>query len=62
VHYPAMHLFALYRRLGFNTGDFPVAEYTGRNILTLPLFPAMGDAEVPRVAAALMRILSAAAA
>jgi dTDP-4-amino-4,6-dideoxygalactose transaminase len=62
VHYPAMHLFALYRRLGFKPGDFPVAEYTGRNILSLPLFPAMGDADVPRVAAALMRILSAAAA
>jgi dTDP-4-amino-4,6-dideoxygalactose transaminase len=62
VHYPAMHLFALYRRLGFRPGDFPVAEYTGRNILTLPLFPAMGDADVPRVAEALLRILSAAAA
>ena len=62
VHYPAMHLFALYRRLGFRPGDFPVAEYTGRNILTLPLFPAMQDADVARVAEALMRILSAAAA
>ena len=62
VHYPAMHLFALYRRLGFRPGDFPVAEYTGRNILTLPLFPAMQDADVARVAEALMRILSGAAA
>ena len=57
VHYPAMHLFALYRRLGFGPGDFPIAEYTARNILTLPLFPAMSDADVPRVAEALMRIL-----
>jgi dTDP-4-amino-4,6-dideoxygalactose transaminase len=62
VHYPAMHLFALYRRLGFRPGDFPVAEYTGRNILTLPLFPAMGEADVPRVAEALMRILFSAVA
>jgi dTDP-4-amino-4,6-dideoxygalactose transaminase len=62
VHYPAMHLFALYRRLGFKPGDFPLAEYLGRNILTLPLFPAMRDEDVARVAEALMRILSAAAA
>jgi dTDP-4-amino-4,6-dideoxygalactose transaminase len=61
VHYPAMHLFALYRRLGFSAGDFPVAEYVGRNILTLPLFPAMQDADVTRVAEALMRVLAGAA-
>ena len=61
VHYPAMHLFALYRRLGFRAGDFPVAEYVGRNILTLPLFPAMQDADVTRVAETLMRVLAGAA-
>ncbi|HTW38673.1 MAG TPA: DegT/DnrJ/EryC1/StrS aminotransferase family protein, partial [Steroidobacteraceae bacterium] len=59
VHYPAIHLFALYRRLGWRPGDFPHAEYIGRNILTLPLFPAMRDADVPRVAETLTRILRA---
>ncbi len=59
VHYPAIHLFALYRRLGWRAGDFPHAEYVGRNLLTLPLFPAMRDGDVPRVADALMRILRA---
>ncbi len=59
VHYPAIHLFALYRRLGWRAGDFPHAEYVGRNLLTLPLFPAMRDDDVPRVADALMRILRA---
>lgn len=57
VHYPAIHLFALYRRLGWRPGDFPQAEYVGRNILTLPLFPAMEDADVERVAEALTRVL-----
>ncbi|MEJ0008114.1 MAG: DegT/DnrJ/EryC1/StrS aminotransferase family protein [Steroidobacteraceae bacterium] len=61
VHYPPMHLFALYQRLGFRSGDFPNAEYIGRNILTLPLFPAMRDSDVQRVAEALMRILLSAA-
>jgi dTDP-4-amino-4,6-dideoxygalactose transaminase len=59
VHYPAIHLFALYRRLGWKPGDFPHAEYVGRNILTLPLFPAMHDGDVTRVADALTRILLA---
>ena len=57
VHYPAIHLFALYRRLGWKPGDFPHAENAGRNILTLPLFPTMTTADVTRVAAALTSIL-----
>ncbi|MGH8261315.1 MAG: DegT/DnrJ/EryC1/StrS family aminotransferase [Steroidobacteraceae bacterium] len=57
VHYPAIHLFALYRRLGWRPGDFPNAEYTARNILTLPLFPAMRDGDVMRVADALTELL-----
>ena len=57
VHYPAIHLFALYQRLGYKAGDFPLAEYAGRNILTLPLFPAMQDADIDRVVDTLNRIL-----
>jgi dTDP-4-amino-4,6-dideoxygalactose transaminase len=49
VHYPAVHLFKLYRRMGWKDGDFPNAEHAGRNILTLPLFPAMARGDVARV-------------
>jgi len=49
VHYPAMHLFALYRKLGYTNGDFPQAERVGRQTVTLPLFPAMHDNDVERV-------------
>lgn len=59
VHYPAIHLFKLYRNLGWKDGDYPHAEYAGRNILTLPLFPAMTRDEVARVAGALVEILQA---
>ncbi|MDI1335248.1 MAG: DegT/DnrJ/EryC1/StrS aminotransferase family protein [Lacunisphaera sp.] len=59
VHYPAIHLFALYRRLGGKDGDFPHAEYAGRNLLTLPLFPAMTRADVRRVATTLTALLRA---
>jgi dTDP-4-amino-4,6-dideoxygalactose transaminase len=57
VHYPAIHLFALYRRLGWKPGDFPHAEYAGRNLLTLPLFPAMARSDVSRVVGALAAIV-----
>ena len=57
VHYPAIHLFALYRRMGWKDGDFPHAEYAGRNLLTLPLFPAMVRADVTRVVRALSTVL-----
>ncbi len=57
VHYPAIHLFSLYRRLGWQAGQFPEAEYAGRNILTLPLFPTMADSDVARVAGALVSLL-----
>ncbi len=58
VHYPALHLFSLYRKLGFREGDFPHAEDVGRRIVTLPLFPAMADADTDRVAAALSATLT----
>lgn len=57
VHYPAMHLFSLYRRLGYREGDFPQAERIGRSTLTLPLFPAMRDTDVDAVCANLADIL-----
>jgi dTDP-4-amino-4,6-dideoxygalactose transaminase len=59
VHYPAIHLFALYRKLGWKDGDFPNAEYAGRNILTLPLFPAMTEQDVDRVVNALTTVIAA---
>jgi dTDP-4-amino-4,6-dideoxygalactose transaminase len=52
VHYPVIHLFKLYRALGFREGMFPHAERIGRAIVTLPLFPAMVDADVDRVCGA----------
>ncbi|MDP3073547.1 MAG: DegT/DnrJ/EryC1/StrS aminotransferase family protein [Opitutaceae bacterium] len=59
VHYPPIHLFAVYRRLGWKPGDLPIAERVGRDILTLPLFPAMTPADVARVVENLAAILQA---
>jgi dTDP-4-amino-4,6-dideoxygalactose transaminase len=49
VHYPAMHLFSIFRAQGWKAGDFPHAERLGAGTVTLPLFPAMADADVDRV-------------
>lgn len=59
VHYPAMHLFALFRQRGHAPGDFPVAEDIGARTVTLPLFPAMADADVDRVCAAVAAAVEA---
>jgi dTDP-4-amino-4,6-dideoxygalactose transaminase len=60
VHYPAMHLFTLFRELGYRPGDFPHAERIGRSTVSLPLFPAMQDGDVDRVCAAIGPALAAA--
>jgi dTDP-4-amino-4,6-dideoxygalactose transaminase len=57
VHYPAMHLFTVYRELGYKDGDFPNAERIGRETVTLPLFPAMRLSDVDRVCDAVGELL-----
>jgi len=57
VHYPAIHLFSLYRSLGWHEGQYPHTERIGRAIVTLPLFPAMRDADVERVCEASRTIM-----
>jgi hypothetical protein len=56
VHYPAMHLFALFRAQGHAPGDFPIAEDIGARTVTLPLFPAMTDTDVDRVCEAVTAV------
>ncbi len=57
IHYPALHLFSLYRKLGYREGDFPNAERIGRETVTLPLFPKMEFGDVESVIAAISGIL-----
>jgi hypothetical protein len=58
VHYPALHLFSAYRKLGWREGQFPNAEEIGKRTVTLPLFPSMTDADVDRVCAAAAEVLA----
>jgi len=57
-HYAPIHLFKLYRALGFNEGMFPVAERVGKQIVSLPMFYAMNEADVERTCAAMREVLA----
>ena len=51
VHYPMpLHLQKVYASLGYQPGDFPVAEKASREVLSLPMFPELTDAQIQRVA------------
>jgi dTDP-4-amino-4,6-dideoxygalactose transaminase len=49
LHYPALHLFTLYRARGFKEGMFPHAERYGASTVTLPLFTLMSTGDVEHV-------------
>ncbi len=51
VHYPLpLHLQQCYASLGHDAGDFPVAEKAGREVLCLPMYPELTEAQLERVA------------
>ncbi|MGG1943649.1 DegT/DnrJ/EryC1/StrS aminotransferase family protein [Trinickia sp. NRRL B-1857] len=56
LHYPAIHLFTLYRARGFAPGMFPHAERFGATTVTLPLFTLMTERDVARVCGAVNEI------
>ena len=50
LHYRAAHLYPYYREhFGFRAGQFPNAESVSERIVSLPLFPAMTEADQDRV-------------
>jgi dTDP-4-amino-4,6-dideoxygalactose transaminase len=57
VHYPIITGFTLYKNLGYQAADTPIANRVGRSILTLPLFPAMANEDIDRIAKGLVGIL-----
>jgi perosamine synthetase len=57
VHYTPVHLLSHYRTtLGTKEGMCPNAEHAFQRILTLPLFPAMTDADVRDVVTAIDKV------
>ena len=51
IHYPvALHITKAYKDLGFQNGDFPIAEKSAERILSLPMFPTLRPDQQERVA------------
>jgi dTDP-4-amino-4,6-dideoxygalactose transaminase len=58
VHYPLpVHLQPAYANLGYLTGDLPLSEEAARQVLSLPLYPEMGDSSVESVSQAVIEYL-----
>ena len=58
IHYPIpVHLQNAWAELGHGRGSFPQAEAVAGQVLSLPIYPELTDAQIQRVATALTRIV-----
>jgi dTDP-4-amino-4,6-dideoxygalactose transaminase len=59
VYYPLpLHLQPVYRSLGYQPGDLPQAETAAHQVLSLPMFPELGEAAQNRVVQTLKSVLA----
>ena len=53
IHYIPCHLMPYYRKMGWNEGDFPLAENYYRNCISLPMYPTLSEEEQAYVIASI---------
>ncbi len=54
VYYPlSLHLQEVYKDLGHKAGDFPESEKAHAQVLSLPMYPELGEAQIREVAGAM---------
>ena len=49
VHYIPCHLMPYYKDMGWEKGDFPIAENYYKSCLSIPIFPSMTEKQVNKV-------------
>jgi dTDP-4-amino-4,6-dideoxygalactose transaminase len=58
IHYPIpLHLQKAYLSLNYSPGDFPIAERVSTEILSIPMFPHLAEAQQQRVAKEILEFL-----
>ncbi|HEU4455676.1 MAG TPA: DegT/DnrJ/EryC1/StrS family aminotransferase [Longimicrobium sp.] len=63
VYYPKpLHLQPCFRYLGYGEGDFPASERASEEVLSIPVYPELGEDERERVAGAIEHFYAAVAA
>ena len=58
VYYPVpIHLQPIYKRLGYRLGDLPESEHAASEVLSLPMYPELTEAQIGHVAQTIARAL-----
>ena len=60
IHYPIpVHLQKAYADLGYGPGDFPCTEQAAEEVLSLPMYPELTEAQIRAVSVVLREVLRA---
>ena len=58
IYYPlSLYLQRAYRYLGYKKGDFPNSEWAQDKVLSLPMYPEMGEGQIRRVSGEISAVL-----
>jgi dTDP-4-amino-4,6-dideoxygalactose transaminase len=59
IHYPLpCHLQPAFTGMGYRLGDFPVAEQLSQEILSLPMYPGLTEAQINQVVSAITQAVT----
>ena len=59
VYYPKpLHLYGMFMNMGYNQGDFPIAEQASKEVLALPVHPLLTESDVNLIIRSLRSFLT----